>query len=125
MAITSDPKFLARRMQPPPTATPSFGGTIGILALALSMGVIGAYMLDLHAHTCESCGNKWRHLGAFNIGDPGSHTCARCGTVQWWKDGVPHVFRNSIRNPPPDPHTERWRRLRALQEATATERGVG
>jgi hypothetical protein len=58
--------------------------------------VLGAYMLDMHAHTCDACGNRWRHLGAFNVGDPTSHTCGKCGVVQWWKDGVPHVFRSSL-----------------------------
>lgn len=125
MASTNNPKTLGHRVQPPPIASPSFVGTFGILALALGMGVIGAYMLDLHTHTCESCGHAWRHLGAFNTGDPISHTCARCGTVQWWKDGVPHVFRGAIRNPPADPRAERWQRLRALQEATAVTRGDG
>jgi hypothetical protein len=125
VASTSDYQAIARRMQPSPTSSPSFGGTIGILALALGMGVIGAYMLDLHSHTCEACGNKWRHLGAFNLGDPGSHTCGRCGTVQWWKDGIPHVFRDSIRNPPADPRAERWQKLRELQEATEAARGGG
>lgn len=101
------------------------------MSLALAAGVVagavalGVYALDWHGHQCESCGNKWHHLGAFNIGDPGSHTCARCGTVQWWKDGVPHVFRDSIRNPPVDPRAERWQKLRELQEATAAARGGG
>jgi hypothetical protein len=76
-----------------PTPPTAFGGTLGVIALAFGIGVFGAYALDLHGHTCEACGNRWWHLGAFNLGDEGSHTCARCGQVQWWKNGVPHVFR--------------------------------
>ena len=86
--------------QPPPQA-PSIGGMLGTVALAVGIGVLGAYMLDLHTHTCEACGQRWRHLGAFNVGDSASHTCKSCGTVQWWKDGVPHVFRSVLFQPPP------------------------
>ncbi len=60
--------------------------TLGVIAIAFGIGVLGAYMLDLHAHTCE-CGYRWRHFGAFNLGDSVAHTCRRCGVVQWWKDG--------------------------------------
>jgi hypothetical protein len=83
---------------PPPT---SVGKMITVVALAIGVGVLGYYMLDGHTHTCEACGERWRHLGAFNLGDPGAHTCGKCGTVQWWKDGVPHVFRSVLRSPPP------------------------
>lgn len=62
------------------------GQTLGVIALAFGLGVIGAYALDLHAHTCDKCGKQWRHLGAFNLGDKDAHTCPRCGVVQWWKD---------------------------------------
>ena len=85
---------------PPKQSGPSIGGVLGTLAIAVGVGVLGAYMLDLHSHTCEACGNRWRHLGAFNLGDPGAHACSACGTVQWWKDGVPHVFRSALREPP-------------------------
>lgn len=71
-----------------------FGGTLGALAIAVGVGVLGAYMLDLHGHTCEQCGRRWRHFGAFNFGDEQSHTCM-CGQVQWWKCGMPHVLRGS------------------------------
>jgi hypothetical protein len=77
-----------------------FGGTLGVIAIAFGIGVLGAYVLDLHAHTCDACGRKWRHLGAFNGGDPTAHTCT-CGMVQWWKDGAPHVFRSALRPMPP------------------------
>lgn len=80
------------------TAAPapvSVGGTLGALAIMVGLGALGAYMLDLHGHTCEQCGRRWRHLGAFNLGDENSHTCSRCGQVQWWKCGVPHVLRGS------------------------------
>lgn len=83
----------------PPPAAPSAEksiGPLGVIALALGIGVFGYYMLDGHAHTCEACGNRWRHLGAFNLGDPQAHTCKQCGTVQWWKDGFPHVFRSPL-----------------------------
>lgn len=81
---------------PRQSAMGSFGSALGTVAIAVGVGMLGAYMLDLHTHTCEACGNRWRHLGAFNIGDPNSHTCGKCGIVQWWKDGVPHVFRSSL-----------------------------
>ena len=79
-------------------------GTLGVIAIALGVGVIGAYVLDAHGHTCEACGKRWWHLGAFNLGDPKAHTCASCGTVQWWKNGTPHVFRSVLRTPLPDPY---------------------
>ena len=74
-----------------------------LMTLAFTVGVVafGLYALDLHSHRCEGCGHKWYHLGAFNVGDPASHTCGKCGAVQWWKDGVPHVFREALRRPPP------------------------
>ena len=87
--------------EPPTPAPPSIGNMLGVIAIAVGVGVLGAYMLDMHSHTCEACGNRWRHLGAFNVGDPESHTCGKCGTVQWWKDGTPHVFRGVLREPPP------------------------
>lgn len=92
----------ARNSPPPPSSPPpSVGKMLGTVAVALGIGMLGVYMLDLHTHTCEVCGNSWRHMGAFNVGDPGSHTCVKCGTVQWWKDGVPHVFRSVLYQPPP------------------------
>ena len=87
--------------EPPTPAPPSIGSMLGVIAIEVGVGVFGAYMLDMHSHTCEACGNRWRHLGAFNVGDPESHTCGKCGTVQWWKDGVPHVFRSALFQPPP------------------------
>lgn len=83
---------------------------IGLLTAA-GVVVLGLYALDFHAHRCEACGHRWRHLGAFNLGDPASHTCAKCSTVQWWKDGVPHVFREVLRTPPPDTYVTRMRQL--------------
>jgi len=62
----------------------SWGQVLGVAVLVVGIGVASAYALDLHSHTCEACGRRWRHLGAFNIGDQDAHTCA-CGTVQWWK----------------------------------------
>lgn len=82
--------------QPPPEAPPAGKsiGVLGVLAIAVGAGVLGYYMLDGHTHTCEACGHRWRHLGAFNFGDPVAHTCKQCGTVQWWKDGFQQVFRD-------------------------------
>lgn len=85
-------------------------GTLGVIAIAFGIGVLGAYALDLHSHTCCACGRKWRHLGAFNLGDPTAHTCT-CGTVQWWKDGIPHVFRTALRTAPPDPFAAMYPQL--------------
>jgi hypothetical protein len=84
---------------------------VGVLAL-------GAYALDLHGHTCEACGSKWRHLGAFNLGDPATHACQQCGTVQWWKDGTPHVYRNALHSAPPNPWTARIREITQQVERT-------
>lgn len=81
---------------PPPRPQPQTFSTLGVVVLAIGAGVLGAYMLDLHSHRCEACNHKWWHLGAFNLGDPVAHTC-KCGTVQWWKDGMPHVFRDVLR----------------------------
>jgi len=94
------PQWRSVSAPPPKQSGPSIGGVLGTLAIAVGVGVLGYYALDGHSHTCESCGNKWRHLGAFNVGDPGAHACSACGTVQWWKDGVPHVFRSALREPP-------------------------
>jgi len=83
---------------------PSGSGTLGILgslAVAVGVGVLGYYMLDGHSHTCEDCEQRWRHFGAFNLNDEDSHRCSRCGQVQWWKDGAPHVLRGSEFAAPP------------------------
>lgn len=61
--------------------------TLGTIAFAFALGLVGAYALDLHGHTCVVCGYRWRHLGAFNLGDPTAHACARCGVAQWVKNG--------------------------------------
>ena len=87
------------RTAPAPVPT-SFGGTLGVIALAFGIGIVGAYVLDAHAHTCDSCGHKWRHLGAFNVGDQDAHTCKRCGTTQWWKCGVPQMIKDAHRDRP-------------------------
>jgi hypothetical protein len=85
-----------------PHSSPNTLRTLAItLGAAVGITALGLYVFDCHRHTCESCGNSWQHLGAFNVGDPGSHTCGKCGTVQWWKDGVPHVFRSVLFQPPP------------------------
>jgi hypothetical protein len=70
-------------------------GLLATLAITVGVVALGVYALDLHAHTCVNCGHRWRHLGAFNLGDEESHTCSRCGQVQWWKCGAPHVLRGS------------------------------
>ena len=66
-------------------------GVLGALAIAVGVGVLGAYALDWHAHQCP-CGARWRHLGAFNMGSLAAHTCPSCGNVQYWKDGVEGAF---------------------------------
>ena len=87
--------------------TPSTLGVIGGLASVVGLAAIGAHMLDLHGHCCEGCGHRWKHFGAFNLNDEESHRCSRCGTVQWWKDGAPHVMHGSTHAPaaqrPPQP----------------------
>lgn len=70
-------------------------GMLGALAVAVGVGALGVYALDYHRHTCDQCGARWGHFGAFNLGDEDSHKCSRCGQVQWWKCGAPHVLRGS------------------------------
>jgi hypothetical protein len=36
----------------------------------------------------------------FNLGDPAAHSCRQCGTVQWYKDGIQHVYRTALREAP-------------------------
>lgn len=97
----SAPNVTRRPSQLPAGPTP-FSSTLGAIAVAVGMGLAGAYMLDLHGHACAGCGRRWRHFGAFNLGDEKSHTCSQCGAVQWWKDGVPHVLRGSQFGPSPN-----------------------
>ena len=108
-----------RSFHQPPPEPPAKGksiGTLGVLAIAVGVGVLGYYMLDGHTHTCEACGHRWRHLGAFNFGDPVAHTCNQCGTVQWWKDGYPNVFRGPLQpDTSPDPLAARLQEIRALR----------
>lgn len=70
-------------------------GTLGVIALAFGIGVAGAFVLDRHSHTCDKCGNRWSHLGAFNGGDLAAHTCSSCGAVQQWKDGVSQEVKDA------------------------------
>jgi len=101
---------------PPEPSTSKSIGPLGVVAIAFGVGLIGAYMLDLHGHTCEVCGHRWRHLGAFNLGDPVAHTCRKCGTVQWWKDGIQQVFRDPLSSAemPSDTFASRMQELRDL-----------
>lgn len=73
-----------------------FGSTLGVIGVALGLGVIGAFALDLHSHTCDKCGRKWRHLGAFNAGDERAHSCPACGEAQWWKTGASPAQRDRL-----------------------------
>ena len=105
---------------------PSIGNMLGTIAIAVGIGVFGYYVLDGHAHTCEGCGHSWRHLGVFNHGDPSSHSCAKCGCVQWWKDGVPHVFRSALQQPPSKAMLDtRVERLQEIREAPRVTLAVG
>jgi len=100
---------VVRPPPPPPRAaqkTGFFGSPLGMLAIVVGAGVIGGYALDWHKHTCESCGRRWSHFGAFNLGDEESHTCSRCGEVQWWKCGARHVLRGAQYVDPPAPMQE-------------------
>lgn len=98
---TSMPNTPWRTFQEEPPAKSGSFGMLGGLAIAVGLGALGAYMLDLHGHSCDRCGQRWRHFGAFNLGDEQSHTCSRCGEVQWWKCGAPHVLRGSQYVTPP------------------------
>ena len=64
----------------------AFANTLKIGLFALAVGTFGAFLFDWHCHTCV-CGNRWSHLGAFNVGDESKHACPRCGSQQWRKDG--------------------------------------
>jgi hypothetical protein len=79
----------------PPDQKEAPRGLLATIVITAGVVALGVYALDLHAHTCSNCGHRWRHLGAFNLGDEESHTCASCGQVQWWKCGTPHVLRGS------------------------------
>ena len=91
---------------PQPPATKKSVGVLGMLAIAVGVGAFSYYMLDGHTHTCAACGTRWRHLGAFNFGDPAAHRCSRCGTIQWWKDGFQHVFQDPRYSTPPPERTQ-------------------
>jgi len=73
-----------------------FGSTLGVIGVALGLGIVGAFALDLHSHTCDKCGRKWRHLGAFNAGDERAHSCPACGETQWWKTGTSPAQRARV-----------------------------
>jgi len=88
------PSSASRAPQPAPRK-PALGGTLGVIAIALGVGLVAGYMLDAHGHTCDQCGNKWWHLGAFNFNDQPAHTCSKCSAVQWWKNGVPLAVREA------------------------------
>jgi hypothetical protein len=96
---TNSGRLSGVRMPPPPPRAAQksgfFSSPLGALTLVVGAGVIGGYVLDWHKHTCESCGRRWSHLGVFNLGDEESHTCSRCGEVQWWKCGKRHVQHGS------------------------------
>jgi hypothetical protein len=68
--------------------------TLGVIAIAVGIGIVAGYVLDAHGHTCD-CGNKWWHLGALNVNNVPGHTCSRCGATQWWKNGVPDEVRQA------------------------------
>ena len=97
--MATDPK----KPPAPKSTAASLISTLGTVALVIGAGALGYYMLDGHSHCCESCGHTWRHLGVFNFGDPGAHSCCKCGTTQWWKDGVQQVFKDALREPPKPP----------------------
>ena len=78
----------------PPTPPPKPLGVLSVIAITIGAAAIGCWALDLHSHRCDSCNRKWRHFGAFSFGDPKAHTCATCGTTQFWKDGFQQVFRD-------------------------------
>lgn len=120
MGASSPPRPPWKTSTAPPTKSL---GVLGGLAIAVGAGVLGYFLLEGHKHTCASCGHSWRHLGTFSFGDPGAHTCAKCGTVQWWKDGFQHVFRDPGR--PPDPPTSQAVPARQPQESRgAPDRGL-
>ena len=40
----------------------------------------------LHQHTCERCGNRWRHAST-SLGVEADHVCTSCGRISRWPDG--------------------------------------
>lgn len=70
-------------------------GLIGVLgARVIRLGLAEAHKApgiperdDIHAHRCDTCGNTWRHTGRASHGSEAAHTCARCGSLQWWRPG--------------------------------------
>ncbi len=90
----------------------TFGRVLAIALGAVAIGAVSMWMLDGHGHTCDTCGTKWRHFGAFNLGSEDAHTCSRCGAKQWWKDGVSaevkaqhaHWHPQMVENASPDPY---------------------
>jgi len=86
---------MVRSLSPLPPTPPRqgsfFGKVVGYGAAAIALGVLAALAWDFHGHTCDLCGAKWKHLGAWNVGDEEAHTCPKCGARQWWKDGAPRL----------------------------------
>lgn len=91
-------------------------GAIGTIALVIGAGALTVYMLDLHSHRCEVCNYKWSHLGAFNLGSASAHSCKVCGTTQWFKDGVQHVFRDPLHSTPSSAPNTPVARLKEIRE---------
>lgn len=39
----------------------------------------------LHKHRCPNCAHVWEHCKPERAAKKAAHTCAQCGTVQYWK----------------------------------------
>jgi len=89
---------------PPQDNRPPWAKVLGVAVVAVGVGVIGAFALDLHSHQCDQCGKRWWHLGSFNVGDKTAHTCAMCGDVQWWKGSVAPGMRQRFNSTGHDAH---------------------
>ncbi len=57
----------------------------GVGMIGVGVFALGASVLDIHAHRCDTCGNTWRHTGRASHGSAPAHTCAHCGALQWWR----------------------------------------
>ncbi len=94
---------------PPPARRPppaKFSiSPLGIAAIVLGVGVVGAFALDLHRHQCAACTERWWHLGAFNLGSVDAHRCANCGEIQWWKGTAEGALRPPQYRTPATPST--------------------
>lgn len=62
---------------PPHVAATSPADHTGVSGVTPASRSVG-----LHSHRCSACGSVWSH-GAASHGDRESHSCPKCGRVEW------------------------------------------